>query len=82
MKNDTHQSPLGNFTDLLIALGRDAANQKETGALLLSYGLLIAPTLSAAVGEHSMEEEDNTGSGTSAVSRELTPKKRRRRVRV
>jgi len=82
MKNDTHQSPLGDFTDLLIALGRDAANQKETGALLLSYGLLIAPTLSAAVGEESADDDEDTGSGTSAVSRELTPKNRRRRVRI
>jgi len=82
MKNDTHKSPLGNFTDLLIALGRDAANQKKSGALLLTYGLLIAPTLSAAVGEQSADDDEDTGSGTSTVSRDLTPKKRRRRVRV
>lgn len=82
MKHDTHKLPPDNFIDLLIALGRGAANQEKPGAPLFSYRLRLAPTLSAAVGEQSADDDEDTGSGTSAASRELTPKKRRRRVRI
>jgi hypothetical protein len=72
----------GNFTDLLIALGRDATKQDKSGELLLSYGLRPPATLSAAVREQCADDDEDSGSGTSSASRDLTPMKRKRRLRI